>query len=310
MNPGLVAIQLLGIVVVVRVEPDAVRALDLRLGRPVVPGDAVHALGGGRRDALVLAPERGQLRVEEAGQARRRPVGAVEPAGRRAVERDLEALCGVALRLGVGERRRSDRCTTSTARTPSRRSSSRPGSPRRTGRSGPRCRRGRGRRRSSPRRPCSRSGRYQRRGTGLRSSPIKVTRLASRRCCSSACGIATLSRSTQSGCRSPRLGPEEQVVGPDRRDAVAFLAGPRRVALARVDDRAAEVVGERGRLAAVDADRPEGHGGAQRRRRRVRVQRRDGGGAVGEYRSAAPWYWIVWSTMPAPGVPAVVSTFR
>ena len=40
--------------------------------------------------------------------------------------------------------------------------------------------------------------------------------------------------------------------GPDVGDAVALLAGPRRVALARVDDRAGEVIGERRRLAAAE----------------------------------------------------------
>ena len=57
------------------------------------------------------------------------------------------------------------------------------------------------------------------------------------------------------------LRPEEQVVGADRRDLpVALLARPGRVALAGVDDRARQVVGERGRLAAVGADAAQGHG--------------------------------------------------
>ena len=53
-----------------------------------------------------------------------------------------------------------------------------------------------------------------------------------------------------------RLGAVEQVVRADRRSAraVALLARPRRVALARVDDRAGEVVGERRGLAAGGAD--------------------------------------------------------
>ena len=55
--------------------------------------------------------------------------------------------------------------------------------------------------------------------------------------------------------RIARRGAEEQVVAADRGDAVALLPGPGRVALARVDDRAREVVGERGGLAAVPSRR-------------------------------------------------------
>ena len=75
-------------------------------------------------------------------------------------------------------------------------------------------------------------------------------------------------------------GAVEEVVGADADDAVAFLAHPGRVALARVDDRARKVVGERGGLAAARADRAQRDGGVGRRRRRVRVQRRDRGRAV------------------------------
>ena len=57
-------------------------------------------------------------------------------------------------------------------------------------------------------------------------------------------------------------------------------ARPGGVALARVDDRAREVVRERGRLAAARPDRAQRHGRVRRRRRRVRVQRRDRRGAV------------------------------
>ncbi len=62
--------------------------------------------------------------------------------------------------------------------------------------------------------------------------------------------------------------------------AVALLPGPGRVALARVDDRAREVVREGGRLAAGAAHVTEGDGGVRRGRRRVRVETRDRGGAV------------------------------
>ncbi len=48
-------------------------------------------------------------------------------------------------------------------------------------------------------------GRYQNLGNGLES--ISWIRLASRRCCSSACGMAILFGSTQSACRSPAAAP-------------------------------------------------------------------------------------------------------
>ena len=51
---------------------------------------------------------------------------------------------------------------------------------------------------------------------------------------------------------SPVFVAVELVVGPDRRKTVALLRRPGRVALARVDDRRRQVVGERRRLAAAD----------------------------------------------------------
>ena len=48
------------------------------------------------------------------------------------------------------------------------------------------------------------SGKYQKRGSGLRARPTLRIMLASRRCCSSACAIATLPRSTQSGAVPPK----------------------------------------------------------------------------------------------------------
>src|SRR5215510_14458407 len=51
-------------------------------------------------------------------------------------------------------------------------------------------------------------GRYQKRGSGLRSRSMTVMRLASRRCCSSACGMATLFRSTQLACGSLAEAPK------------------------------------------------------------------------------------------------------
>jgi hypothetical protein len=50
-------------------------------------------------------------------------------------------------------------------------------------------------------------GKYQNRGRGPRSALIVRMRLARSRCCSSAWGIATFVRSTQSGWGSPSLAP-------------------------------------------------------------------------------------------------------
>jgi len=58
-------------------------------------------------------------------------------------------------------------------------------------------------------------GTYQKRGSGLRSAFMVRMRLASRSCCSSACWMATLSRSIQSGCGSaaalPKKGSSERM---------------------------------------------------------------------------------------------------
>ena len=76
------------------------------------------------------------------------------------------------------------------------------------------------------------------------------------------------------------IAAHEQVVGADRRKAVAFVALPVRVALPGPDDRAREVVGERGDLAARGADAPQRDRRRARRRGRVRVERRHRRGAV------------------------------
>ena len=123
-------------------------------------------------------------------------------------------------------------------------------------------------------------GKYQNRGSGFLSAVSTPIRLTSSRCCSSACGIATLLRSTQFGCGSNEAGPKNMSSRPDRRGPVALLAGPRRVALARVHDRPGEVVGERRGAAAVGADAAHRDRGRGRRRRRVRVQVGDAGRAV------------------------------
>ena len=82
------------------------------------------------------------------------------------------------------------------------------------------------------------------------SRSIWVIRLTSSRCCSSACGIAILLVLIQCAV--------EHVVRADAGHAVALLACPGRVALARVNHRAGEVVGEGGSLTAVRADRAAG----------------------------------------------------
>ena len=65
-------------------------------------------------------------------------------------------------------------------------------------------------------------GRYQNRGSGVRSRVICVIRFASSRCCSSACGIVHLAEVDPVVLRAA----EEQVVGADRARAVALLCRP------------------------------------------------------------------------------------
>ena len=132
-----------------------------------------------------------------------------------------------------------------------------------------------GRRRSSRPRPSCRAAGTRSAAAASCRGPSSVIMLISSRCCSSACGIAILLVSSQSGCTSPALGAVEQVIGTDPRDAVALLSGPGGVALAGVDDGAGEVERECRRLAAARADRAQRHRGVGRRRRRVRVERRD-----------------------------------
>ena len=56
-------------------------------------------------------------------------------------------------------------------------------------------------------------GKYQNRGSGMTSRAMRVIRFASSRCCSSACGMATLLRSTQSGCGLLALAPKKRSSG-------------------------------------------------------------------------------------------------
>jgi hypothetical protein len=53
-------------------------------------------------------------------------------------------------------------------------------------------------------------GKYQNRGKSFRSEFIEMIMLANSRCCSSACGMATLFRFTQSGCTSPAFAPKNR----------------------------------------------------------------------------------------------------
>ena len=81
------------------------------------------------------------------------------------------------------------------------------------------------------------------------------------------------------------LGAEEHVVGADRHgvgigESVALLAGPRRVALAGVDDRPGQVVGEGGGLPAAGADVADRDRRVGRRRAGVVVEARDRAGAA------------------------------
>ena len=122
------------------------------------------------------------------------------------------------------------------------------------------------------------------------SSPVITTppsrRAGSTRSAAAACGRRSSCRSGSragaaarrpAGSRPCRGRPSRAAGRPPRRrrrgrrsgsgrSAVALLAGPGRVALARVDDRAGEVVGERRRLAAVRADAAQRHRGVRRSR--------------------------------------------
>ena len=118
-------------------------------------------------------------------------------------------------------------------------------------------------------------GRYQKRGSGLRSAFICRIRLREQALLLVGLRDGDLVEVDPVGLRVAGLA-EEEVVGANRRDAVAFLPGPGGVALARVDDRAGQVVGERRGLPAVRTDAAQGHRRVGGGRRGVRVQRGDG----------------------------------
>src|SRR4051794_7136341 len=56
-------------------------------------------------------------------------------------------------------------------------------------------------------------GKYHSRGNGLRLRDIVSIKLASKRCCSSACGTATFERSTQSALEPPKNRSSERIMG-------------------------------------------------------------------------------------------------
>ncbi len=122
-------------------------------------------------------------------------------------------------------------------------------------------------------------GKYQNRGSGFLSAFIRMIMLASSRCCSSACGMATLFRSIQSGWSRRRIAVEK-IIGADRRYPVALLSDPGRVALAGVDDGARQVEGEGGGLPAVRPHAAQGDGRVRGRGGGRRIERCQGGGAL------------------------------
>ena len=117
-------------------------------------------------------------------------------------------------------------------------------------------------------------GKYQKRGSGFLSRSICSDEVGEQALLLVGLRDGDLGEIDPVGLGVARRRAEEQVVGADRRLAVALLARPRRVALARVDDRAGEVVRERRRLPAVGTDRAQCHRREVRRGARVAVQRR------------------------------------
>ena len=135
-----------------------------------------------------------------------RPVGAAGVD----VQRRLETLVLVAQRLGVGEPAADVEVARRAHALPIVHRAAGPCSAPCRCRSAAPCRRRRGRRRSSRQRPCARSAGTRIAAAASRSKFIDRIMLASMRCCSSACGIATLLRSTQSGCGSDAALPKNR----------------------------------------------------------------------------------------------------
>ena len=181
----------------------------------------------------------------------------------RDVDADLEALGRVRRRLRVGDRRVRDRCTRWRGCTPSRRRCSLPGLCGAVDVEPPascRCCAW-----SSPvitTTAFSPRGKYQKRGSGLRSAFIERDQVRQQPLLFVGLRDGDLVEVHPVGLGAA----EEEIVRADRRLAVALLARPRGIALPRVDDRPRKIVGERRRLAAVAADAPQ-------RDRRVRRSR-------------------------------------
>ena len=240
LNPGL------GPVVVVGVQADAVLQLHLRLGRPVAPGDAVGAVGGRRIEARVVGGEGRELaRVEGLELRLVGPVGAV---GQR-VQRDLEPLALEGGGLGVRDRgARVDVGGAAHALPVGHRAAGR---------------------------DCRAScvlleaadgaavavvvpGHHHRRllvswqepepGQRLLLQVHLLDQVGQQVLLLVGLGDGDLVQVDPVGLDVPGLGAEEEIVGADQlapaHGAVALVPRPGRVALARLDDRAGEVVGE------------------------------------------------------------------
>ena len=92
-------------------------------------------------------------------------------------------------------------------------------------------------------------GKYQKRGKGFFVAFIWRIRLANNRCCSSACGMDTLLKLTQSGSGSKLAAPKyKSSERAGQAWTVPRLSRPCRVALSGVDDRPGEVVSKGRRL--------------------------------------------------------------
>ena len=238
-------------VVVVGVQADAVLQLHLRLGRPVAPGDAVGPVGRRGIDARVVGRQSGELaRVEVLELRLAIPVLAV---GQR-VEGDLESLTlevgdlrirdgrvridvgGAAHALPVGDRaaRRAVRLVLLEAADGAAVGMVIAGHHH--------CGLQVSRQEPEPRQWLLLEVHLL---DQVREQVLLLVGLRDR----------DLVEVHPIGLDVPRLGAEEEIVGSDQLaaadTAVALVSRPGRIALARVDDRAGQVVGERGGVAAV-----------------------------------------------------------
>ena len=244
--------------------------LNLRVSRPVGPTDAVKSLRHRRRNTRVLRSELLQLRREGRGEGRRVPVHAVESARHGDMNRELEAVRNVLRGLRVRHRRArigvSGRANAF---------------PQKDGAAGRACRdvlveasgsasvavvvlghhdRGPMISGEVPE-PRHRDAVPLHQGDQVDEEPLLLVGLRD----PEVRGVDPV------GLRVSRSGAVEEIARADSDRAVALLAGPRWVALSRVDDRAGQVEGERGRLPAARPDVMQGDG---------RVRRRSAGGCV------------------------------